>query len=135
VPCATGEDFSNYSAAPIGPIVMATISNDKWHSTLNEIQDRFYALRKTCGSGEDLKIISRIYMPNPNFLAFIVSVISVLIRTDRSTDKRFFLPVSYFPTNLVYNLKYTLLFTLNNFRRYFSATIQIFKYIFNSNCV
>jgi len=62
------------------------------------------------------------YMPSPNILAFVVSKISAFIRTDRQTDmarstqlvtlikniytlwgrKRFILPVTYFPANLVY---------------------------------
>jgi len=61
-------------------------------------------------------------MPNPNFLALVVSEISAFIRTDTQTDmarstrlvilikniytlwgkKRFLLPVTYFPTNLAY---------------------------------
>jgi len=61
-------------------------------------------------------------MPNLNSLAVIVSEISAFIRTDRQTDmarstrlvilikniytlwgrNRFLLPVTYFPTNLVY---------------------------------
>jgi len=61
-------------------------------------------------------------MPIPNFLAFIVSEITAFIRTDIQTDmarpirlvilinniytlwgwKRFLLPVTYFPMNLVY---------------------------------
>jgi len=64
---------------------------------------------------------SGICMPNLNSLALIVSEISAFIRTDRQTDrarstrlvilfkniytlwgrKRFLLPVTYFPTNLV----------------------------------
>jgi len=66
--------------------------------------------------------ISGICMPNPSIVAFIVSEISAFIRTDGQTDmarstrlvilikniytlwsrKRFLLPVTYFPTNLVY---------------------------------
>jgi len=63
---------------------------------------------------------SGIYTPNLNSLALIVSEISAFIRTDRQTDrrtrlviliknmytlwdrKRFLLPVTSFPTNLVY---------------------------------
>jgi len=70
---------------------------------------------------------SEICMRNPNSLALIVSVILAFIRTDRQTDmarstrlviliknmytlwgrKRFLLPVTYFPTNLVYPLHST----------------------------
>jgi len=74
--------------------------------------------------------ISGICMPNSSIVAFIVSEISAFIRTDRRTDgridgqtemarstrlvvlikniytlwgrKRFLLPVTYFPTNIVY---------------------------------
>jgi len=66
--------------------------------------------------------ISGICIPNPSIVAPIVSEISTFIRTDGQTDmarstrldilikniyslwgrKRFFLPVTYFPTNLVY---------------------------------
>jgi len=55
---------------------------------------------------------SGICMPNSNSLAFIVSGISPFIRTDRQTymarstqlwnRKRLYLPVTYFPTNLLY---------------------------------
>jgi len=75
-------------------------------------------------------------MPNPNFLAFVVSEISVFILTDGRTDgqtdmgrstrlvilikniytlwgrKRFLLPVTYFPTNLV---SWSLLVSATNF--------------------
>jgi len=66
--------------------------------------------------------ISGICMPNPSIVACIVSEISAFIRTDGQMDmarstrlvilskniytlwgrKRFLLPVTYFPTNLVY---------------------------------
>jgi len=46
-------------------------------------------------------------MPNPNILALIVSEISALIRRIKNIStlwgrNRFLLPVTYFPTNLVY---------------------------------
>jgi len=52
-------------------------------------------------------------MPNSNSLIFMVSEISAFIRRDRQTDmarstglwnrKRLLLPVTHFPTNLVYS--------------------------------
>jgi len=79
---------------------------------------------------------SGIWMPNPNSLAPIVSEISAFIRTGGQTDmarltrlvilikniytlrgrKRFLLPITYFPTNLVYPFTLRVTGIINRFR-------------------
>jgi len=93
---------------------------------------------------------SGICSPNLNSVALIVSEISAFIRTDRRTDgqtdmarstrlvilikniytlwgrKRFLLPVTYFPTNLVYpfTLRVTGIKTNNRDINHFKITVQ-----------
>jgi len=84
--------------------------------------------------------ISRISMPNTSIVAIIVSEITAFIRTDRFEDheyiyiscgwKRFCLPVTYFPLNLVYPFTLRVLGIKTNINKLITRItiiIKIFK--------